>query len=66
MVVFAGNHGVTAKGVSRFLQKLPGNGCKLDAGGAAINQLCKLQNAELAGSPWILIPPRQTSLKHRP
>ena len=48
MVVFAANHGVTAMGVSAFPPDVTAQMvANFDAGGAAINQLCKLQNAEL-------------------
>ena len=58
MVVFAGNHGVTAKGVSAFPPEVTGQMvANFDAGGAAINQLCKLQNAELAVIPLDLDTP---------
>ena len=58
MAVFAGNHGVTAKGVSAFPPEVTGQMvANFDAGGAAINQLCKLQNAELAVIPLDLDTP---------
>ncbi len=48
-VVFAGNHGVCAQGVNPYPQEVTaqmvGN---FQAGGAAINQLCKANNAELS------------------
>jgi len=47
-VVFAGNHGVTAKGVSAFPSEVTVQMvANFQAGGAAINQLCNLQGAEL-------------------
>ena len=48
VIVFAGSHGVTAQGVSAFPaevnQQMTAN---FQGGGAAINQLCKVQDAEL-------------------
>jgi nicotinate-nucleotide--dimethylbenzimidazole phosphoribosyltransferase len=48
VIVFAGSHGVTAQGVSAFPaevnQQMVAN---FQSGGAAINQLCKVHDAEL-------------------
>lgn len=56
--VFAGNHGVTKQGVSAFpsevTAQMVGN---FEAGGAAINQLCKAQNANLRVFPLNLDTP---------
>ena len=58
MVVFAGNHLVSPQGVSAFPPEVTGQMvANFDAGGAAINQLCKLQNAELAVIPLDLDTP---------
>lgn len=48
VVVFAGNHGVTAQGVSAYPAEVTVQMvANFRAGGAAINQLCKAQGAEL-------------------
>ena len=52
VLVFAGNHGVVARGVSAYpaavTAQMVGN---FEAGGAAINQLCRIARAELAVVP---------------
>ncbi|AMY67263.1 nicotinate-nucleotide--dimethylbenzimidazole phosphoribosyltransferase [Frigidibacter mobilis] len=47
-LVFAGNHGVCAQGVNPFPQAVTGlMVANFEAGGAAINQLCRVAGAEL-------------------
>ncbi len=48
-VVFAGNHGVCAQGVNPFPQEVTSQMvANFEAGGAAINQLCRANGAELS------------------
>lgn len=48
-LVFAGNHGVCAQGVNPFPQEVTAQMvANFDHGGAAINQLCRANGAELA------------------
>lgn len=52
VIVFAGSHGVTAKGVSAFPAEVtPQMVANFAAGGAAINQLARAAGAELAVIP---------------
>jgi nicotinate-nucleotide--dimethylbenzimidazole phosphoribosyltransferase len=52
IVVFAGNHGVTARGVSAFPAEVTGQMVlNFETGGAAINQLARAAGAELAVVP---------------
>ncbi len=58
VLVFAGNHGVVAQGVSAFPAVVTGQMvANFAAGGAAINQLSRLGGARLAGVPRELARP---------
>jgi nicotinate-nucleotide--dimethylbenzimidazole phosphoribosyltransferase len=51
-LVFAGNHGICARGVNPFPQAVTALMVKnFEAGGAAINQLCRIAGARLAVVP---------------
>lgn len=55
VVVFAGNHGVAAQGVSAYPSSVTAQMVQtFEAGGAAINQLCRQAGAELAVVPLAL------------
>lgn len=48
-IIFAGNHGVCAQGVNAFPQSVTAQMVKnFQTGGAAINQLCRQNNADLS------------------
>ena len=54
-LVFAGNHGITAKGISLFPPEVTAQMVlNFEAGGAAINQLCKSADLTLAVTPIAL------------
>lgn len=51
-IIFAGNHGVCAQGVNAFPQSVTAQMvANFEAGGAAINQLCKSVDADLSVVP---------------
>ncbi|WP_436638577.1 nicotinate-nucleotide--dimethylbenzimidazole phosphoribosyltransferase [Microbaculum sp. FT89] len=55
VLVFAGNHGVSARGVSAFPASVTAQMvANFDAGGAAINQLCRAAGADLTVIPFDL------------
>src|SRR5262245_12864768 len=55
VVVFAGNHGVAARGVSAYPQSVTAQMvANFSAGGAAINQLARLAGADLQVMPLAL------------
>ncbi|MEM9845521.1 MAG: nicotinate-nucleotide--dimethylbenzimidazole phosphoribosyltransferase, partial [Pseudomonadota bacterium] len=58
IIVFAGNHGVTAQGVSAFPADVTGQMvANFEAGGAAINQLAQVADATLDICPIFLDQP---------
>jgi len=58
IIVFAGNHGVTAQGISAFPPEVTAQMVlNFEAGGAAINQLAKLADARLDVLPLDLASP---------
>jgi nicotinate-nucleotide--dimethylbenzimidazole phosphoribosyltransferase len=60
VLVFAGNHGVAARGVSAYPAEVTAQMvANFRAGGAAINQLCRAASAELAVVPLDLDWPTQ-------
>ncbi|WP_323006621.1 nicotinate-nucleotide--dimethylbenzimidazole phosphoribosyltransferase [Pseudorhodobacter sp.] len=59
-LVFAGNHGVCAQGVNPYPQEVTGQMVmNFQAGGAAINQLCRANGADLQVIPLDLDRPTQ-------
>ena len=60
VLVFAGNHGVAARGVSAYPAAVTAQMvANFEAGGAAINQLCEVLGAELTVVPLDLDKPTQ-------
>ena len=60
VLVFAGNHGVARQGVSAYPPEVTAQMVRtFEAGGAAINQLCRLVGAELAVIPLALDRPTE-------
>jgi nicotinate-nucleotide--dimethylbenzimidazole phosphoribosyltransferase len=62
VLVFAGNHGVVARGVSAYPASVTAQMvANFEAGGAAINQICKSVGASLRVIPLNLDSPPTTS-----
>lgn len=58
--IFAGNHGVTAQGISAFPAEVTGQMvANFETGGAAINQLCRAFDLELTVTPLDLEAPTE-------